>query len=94
MIFNTIYYQWDEIELRYPVNAITYIRDHHFVFDYGPLGMHVYGDTELDCEIAFQDKLDEIYDDFALEPDNSLDDTGLSIKRALLWCVNGTYSKS
>ena len=94
MIFNTIYYNWDEIELRHPIDAITTIRDHHFVFDYGPLGMHVQGDTELNCEIAFQDKLAEMYDNIALESDNSLDDAGLSIKQALLWCVNGTYSKS
>lgn len=91
MIFDTIYYDWDEISLAHPIDVDMYMRDYDYVIDYNPLGIHAYGDTQLNCEVAFQDELDKMYEDVALEPGVSLHKNGVGIKHAFLWLLNASH---
>ena len=89
MLFDTIFYEWDEIPLKHPINVDVQLIGHAHIIDYKPLDILVKGISDLDCEIKFQDELDMLYDEIGLEIDDDLTLTAQKIKQRILWHVNG-----
>lgn len=86
MIFDTIYYEWDEIKLKHPITANVRIVDQHYEIENKTLNIKLNTSTYDNCEIIFQDELDLMYETIAVEDDYLIKSLH-GLKRKLLWHV-------
>jgi hypothetical protein len=85
MIFDTIYYEWNEIKLEQPIAANVQIVNHRYEIENKTLNIKFNTSTYENCEIVFQDLLDLMYEDIVYESDENLTFYGHELKQNFLF---------
>lgn len=93
MIFDTIFYEWDEKPLDHQISASVNFTNQGYQIMNKPLGIALKGRTYIECEVLFQDELDSMYEGIGLDPDDELTEGDQKIKRTLLWHVGAGNPK-
>jgi len=88
MIFDTIYYEWNEIKISHPITANVRIVNNHYEIENKTLNIKLNTSTYENCEIIFQDLLDLMYEDIIYESDENLTFYGRELKHNFLFYVS------
>lgn len=89
LVVTTISVPGGELRLRKPIEAEPDYSPHLVTYEWEPLGIIAWGRNREEAEQAFRDELSFLWQEYALAPDEALEEGAQELKRELLGSVEG-----